>query len=191
VGRVSQQRRARIHPGELSGRPNTHQRVPVVTLQDFVARYPATGPRRAAANNDELRELGSGDGVQLLTGTPAQGQTGLPDEEQARHLWVVRVSGQVDLPYILERAPNVKPRLTSGVAKHTNLTGGRHASCGGELWIDASTSRLYVNGCSGRHGPLSREQLEDACEVFRGLGFDVVSYGWDDETQRPYCQYYR
>src|SRR5207249_3801364 len=103
-----------------------------------------------------------------------------------------RVSQYADLPYILELAPNAQPRLASGVAKHTNLTAGGPASCAGELWIDAaSEGRLYINGCSGRYGAGSREQLDDACQVFCDLGFEVVNYGWDDETQKPYCQYYR
>ncbi|MDP3939737.1 MAG: hypothetical protein Q8R92_16595 [Deltaproteobacteria bacterium] len=163
-----------------------------MTLQEFTEKHPARPPLRPATNADELRQLGPADGVLLLVGTPAAGQTGPPDDAQSRHLWVFRKAQQPDLPYVLELAPNAAPRLASGVAKHTNLTGGGHASCGGELWVDVSNAdRLYVNGCSGRYGPTSREELDDAAQVFRELGFEVVNYGWDDETQKPFCQYYR
>lgn len=163
-----------------------------MTLHDFVTKYPPVGPRRAHANADELRQLGPADGVILLVATPAQGQAGAPDDAPSRHLWVFRELPKPDLPYLLELAPNVTPRLASGRAKHTNLTGGGRAWCGGELWIDASDAvRLYVNGCSGRYGAISRDQLDDAVEVFRALGFQVVNYGWDDETQKPHCLYYR
>ncbi len=155
-----------------------------VILSDFVARYPPRPPQRPHNNDDELRQLGPGDGVLFLTGTPAVGPMGPPDDDQTRHLWVFRED--LDLPYLLELVPIVAPRLKSVRAHHTNLTAGRPASCGGELWIDVtSNGRLYVNGWSGRYGPTSREQLEDAILVFRALGFDVISYGWDDETQKP------
>ena len=185
-------RGSRIHRDRLSYGENASWRMLAMTLQDFIRKYPPTGPRRPATNADELRQLGPDDGVLLLTGAPAAGPTGQPDGAQGRHLWVFRNSRQADLPYILELAPNATPRMASGVAKHTNLTAGGPASCGGELWIDVATAgRLYVNGCSGRYGAVSREHLDDAAQVFRDLGFEVVNYGWDEETQKPYCQYYR
>src|SRR6266852_986439 len=128
-----------------------------MTLHNFVAKYPLVTPRRTATNADELRQLGPSDGVMLLAGAPASGQTGPPDDAQSRHLWVFRKSQQPDLPYLLELAPNVTPRLASGLAKHTNLTGGCRAWCGGELWIEVSNAgQLYVSGCSGRYGATSR-----------------------------------
>jgi hypothetical protein len=162
-----------------------------MTLHDFVAKYPPFAPRRPVSNADESRQLGAADGLLLLIGPPAAGQTGSADDPRSRHLWVFRE--QPDLPYLLELAPNVTQRLTSGVAKHTNLTGGGRASCAGELWIDdvSNGSRLYINGCSGRYGATSREYLDDAAEVFRTLGFEVMNYGWDDETQKPHCLYFR
>jgi hypothetical protein len=97
----------------------------------------------------------------------------------------------MNIPYLLELAPNVAPRLETGKVKHTNLTGGGTASCAGELWIAVSnTARLYVNGASGRYGPTTSQQLDDAVAVFRDLGFDVISYGWNEETQKPYPFYY-
>ena len=98
------------------------------------------------------------------------------------HLWVIRESG---VPFILERA-DVVSRLKSGVVKHTNLTGGRDASCGGELWVDpVDAGSLYVNGCSGRYGPETATQMSDAALAIRSLGFRVESFGWDDDANRP------
>jgi hypothetical protein len=163
-----------------------------MTLEEFVAKYPPNPPRRMHANDDELRQLGPADGVLVLELSPATGLQGHPDEDETRHLWVFRAPNPLDVPYVLEGAPNVSPGLASGAAKHTNLTGGRPASCGGELWIDVSDrSRIYVNGHSGRYGPTSRGQLDDSVEVFRGLGFDVRSYGWDEETHKPHSKYFR
>jgi hypothetical protein len=163
-----------------------------MTLQEFVAKYTPTPPRRPHANNDELRQLGPADGMLLMGASPAAGLQGHPDQDETRQLWVFRAPNPVDIPYVLERSPNVTATLATGKAKHTNLTGGGSASCGGEFWIDVSDrARMYVNGNSGRYGPTSREQLEDAEQVFRGLGFDVRSYGWDEETHKPHVRYFR
>lgn len=98
------------------------------------------------------------------------------------HLWVFTAN---ERPYILELA-QVVPALQSGRVKHSNLTGNGDASCGGELWIDpVRQERLYVNGCSGRYGPTSPEQLEDAVSVLRDAGFDVISFGWDADAGKP------
>jgi hypothetical protein len=160
-----------------------------VELLAFNAKYPPHEQRRVSANADEDRQLGPSDGVNVFTSPPAVGPPGDPDKSDNRHLWVFRPA---DAPYVLETAPLVAPRLASGVAKHTNLTGGTTASCGGELWIDeANQNRLYVNGASGRYGPTTRQQLEDAIDVFQSFGFEVVSFGWNDETQTPYTVLFR
>ena len=105
------------------------------------------------------------------------------DARQGKHLWVFFESA---IPYVLEAAPKASPALTSGVGKHTNLTGGAPASSGGELWVDpASANLIYVNGASGRYGPTSPAALEDAVAVFHGRGFEVVSFGWDDDAGKP------
>lgn len=153
-------------------------------LSGFMNRYPPAPPRRVPTNADELILLSAGDGVLDLDPPPAASRvTGNPDDPAARHLWVIWPQG---FPYLHERAPDVQVPLASGVAKHTNLTGGNPASCGGELWIDpANASKLYVNGASGRYGPTTPQQLADAVALIQGLGFSVVSFGWDDDTNLP------
>jgi len=157
-----------------------------VNLDEFSSAYPAHEPLRPHANEDELRLLGPGDGVREMQSPPAEGdQCGVPacKGDDACHLWVF---GTSSIPYVLETAPNVSPPLKSGMAKHTNLTGGAPASCGGELWIDpVDRDKLYVNGCSGRYGPRTAAELEDAVSVFEDRGFGVVSFGWDDDAGKP------
>ena len=92
---------------------------------------------------------------------------------------------ETSIPAILELAV-VSPALESGRAKHTNLTGGGKAACGGELWVDpVDHSKLYVNGGSGRYGPTTPVQLDDAIGVFRTRGYEVVSFGWSEENDEP------
>ena len=156
-------------------------------LDEFRGRFPPHAPRRAPANEDELRRLEESDGVRLVGAPPLD----VPEEyrrvpehsgDNACHLWVFH--GE-EIPHILEHAP-VAEALESGVVKHTNLTGGKKASCGGELWLDPiDDDKLYVNGCSGRYGPRTPVQLGAAVEVFEQLGYKVKSFGWDDEANAP------
>ncbi len=156
-----------------------------MTCQEFAVRFSPRAPDRAPANQGELRQLGPADGVKYLGPPP-------PDISERRvpkrsgdpgcHLWVI-LPGH--LPFILERAA-VRPPLESGVAKHTNLTGGGVACSGGELWLDPADSELlYMNGCSGRYGARTAVELEDVVVVFRTFGYQVVSFGWDEGANRP------
>lgn len=153
-------------------------------LDTFIQKYPPAAPRRTPANTDECRHLVLADGVLDLDPAPAHSPvTGLPADLGACHLWVIWPQGA---PYVPERAGGVQVPLESGVAKHTNLTGCAPASCGGELWIDpVNPKKLYVNGCSGRYGAQTLKQLDDAVSLLQSLGYSVVSFGWDDETNLP------
>lgn len=156
-----------------------------MTPAKFVETYPPQPSRLQPANADEMRLLASSDGVRQMAPPPAPNATGHSPKcsgGEGCHLWIIDPNG---LPYILETTA-VSPPLASGRVKHTNLTGGQPASCGGELWFDTpQAQRLYVNGCSGRYGPQTPQQLEDALSVFRDFGYEVVSFGWDHETNRP------
>jgi hypothetical protein len=131
--------------------------------------------------------LGQDDGVLRLLRPPAEAaERASPasgSSNEGKHLWVFFEEA---IPYILESAPRVSPPLDSGVAKHSNLTGGGAAHCGGEIWVDPADAQvLYVNGASGRYGPETPEQLADAIAVFVSLGFRVTSFGWDEDAGRP------
>jgi len=156
-----------------------------VTFAQFAQAYPPRKPDRAPANDDECRLLSSKDGVQLLAAPPMTiDERHVPRRkgDPGCHLWVII---SADCPFILERAV-VTPPLQSGSVKHSNLTGGGPASCGGEIWFDpADESLTYVNGCSGRYGPCTTRELEDAVDAIRFLGYQAESFGWDDQANKP------
>ncbi len=159
-----------------------------MTLEEFCAKYSAQPPRKPHGNASELRLLTAAEGVLRLNSPPAEAvirasPVSSSDARHGKHLWVFFDSA---IPYVLEAAPSASPALASGVAKHTNLTGGAPASSGGELWVDpANANLLYVNGASGRYGPTTLAQLEEVVGVFQERGFEVVSFGWDDDVGKP------
>lgn len=159
----------------------------LMNLAAFLARYPPQAPQKEPANADETRLLTEREGVRRLERVPALNEvgTGRPERkgDPGCSIWVIDRTG---IPYILERTP-VVPALESGLVKHSNLTGNQPASCGGEIWFETEqATHLYVNGCSGRYAPTTPDQLEDACQVLRGLGFHVTSFGWDQDAKRPH-----
>jgi hypothetical protein len=89
-----------------------------------------------------------------------------------RHLWAVIVEA---VPYALEKCA-FGSSLPSGVIKHSNLTGGRPAYCAGEI-VFLTVSELIVNGCSGRYGPRTREEMYDVARAFRRSGYGVWTMG--------------
>ncbi|MBL9104893.1 MAG: hypothetical protein JNL82_28365 [Myxococcales bacterium] len=156
-----------------------------MTLTAFAGRHTPQMPKKRPETEDQLRKLTLEDGVVCLAHAPfpdlLPGRRGTLD---GKYLWVITPS---EVPVILETAPHARPPpLQSGVAKHTNLTGGAPACCGGELWVDPVFSEcLYVNGGSGRYQPRSPEELEDAVGVFEGLGFRVICAGWSEDNDAP------
>ena len=128
-----------------------------------------------------MKQLEEIDGVRLLGPAPAVGvRIGAPpysleDDGVHRYLWVIDARG---IPYIFE-AP--VPTLGDALPKHTNLTGGREAYLGGEMWF-ASYTALYVSGGSGRYPPTDREQFDDVAKVFKSYNYEVTSLGWDDSN---------
>jgi|SRR6478752_2733753 len=154
-------------------------------LATYVATYPPVPPRRSVSNEDERRHLGEADGVRELAGPPAfASERNVPSRkgDTGCHLWVIQ---HTSIPYVCEYE-QVVPPLQSGRVTHTNLTGGGAASFGGELWIDPiDDNHLYVNGCSGRYGPQTETQLNDAVVVLETRGYAVTSFGWDHDTAAP------
>ena len=156
-------------------------------LASFRSAFPARPPdRNRISHEDQLVRLGVEDGVRFLIEAPIEGVApGDPPEDTRRgtgcHLWVIDERG---VPFILEQAP-AAARLHDRVAKHSNLTGGEPAHCGGEVWFEeASTAKLWVSGGSGRYGPRSPEEMESAVAVFMAFGYATISLGWDEQTNR-------
>ncbi len=95
-------------------------------------------------------------------------------------LWVVRSQDVVAAP---EHCAFGKARK-AGSVKHTNLTGGAPAHCGGELlWVDGMT--LILSGASGRYPPRTVRELLDAATAFRDSGYQVWYLGLDPDTNWP------
>lgn len=96
-------------------------------------------------------------------------------------LWVVR---EDDVVWAPEKGPFGK-KLESGVIKHTNLTGGAAAYCGGELLVLEDELIVVVNGCSGRYGPRNSTEMDEVAKAFAQSGYGVWSMGYDEEAARP------
>lgn len=156
-----------------------------MNLSDYVARYPPRPPiARLGDHEDMFRLPGPDDGVGVMPACASRMKPAIrPGDPEASHLWVIVPSS---VPVLLETAPDAKPSLVNGKAKHTNLTGGAPASCGGEMWLDgAEPKRLHLHGGSGRYGARSAQQLEDAVALIADYGFTVHSAGWSEENDLP------
>lgn len=162
-----------------------------MNLGDFVRKYPPHAPDKQPNNDDELKQLGPEHGVRLLTAPPLEAEVRAVPQKKGDpgfHVWVMRPT---EIPYVLARGA-IARSLASGEVKHSNLTGGGLASCGGELWVDpVDATQVYLNGCSGRYGPQSAQQLNDAVAVIEMLGLRVESFGWNEELNMPALAYFK
>lgn len=96
-------------------------------------------------------------------------------------LWVIDAS---EVPHVLETNA-FGATLQTGKLKHSNLTGGADAHCGGELVLVAKDI-VAINGKSGRYGPRSRREMDAVATAFRASGYGVWSYGYDEGTNTPF-----
>jgi hypothetical protein len=158
----------------------------ISTFGSYRSKYTLRSPELPPANDDETRLLAPNDGVRQFEDAPCSvgtedvvPSTKNPHEEK-RFLWVIRES---DIPFIREHA-TVTPPLSSGRCKHTNLTGGADAYCGGEVWF-VSDRCLILNGGSGRYPPKEPAELDTVVISFQQAGYGVWSMGWDDGVNRP------
>ena len=157
-------------------------------LQEFLQRYPPRPfrPKQNLANypSVELQPVNSADGYWCLNEVPTGPQEGSPRRSQDNdgencHLWVIDERGRP----CISQAP--LGRLGADKLHHTNLTGGGSASVGGEVWFD-QMPRIYLSGSSGRYPPEGASHLEAAEQLFRAVGFEVFSLGWDMEIDKPH-----
>lgn len=147
---------------------------------------PRLAPLELIANSDQVKQMTANDGLcswkdGTATARPPS-QPPLLDGLQIRaaRLWVVR---QDDVVHAEEHG-TFGAGLESGSIKHTNLTGGAAAFSGGELlFLDDDT--IIVNGCSGRYGPRSKDELNLVVQAFLKSGYGVWSMGFDEETNKP------
>ena len=147
----------------------------------FRGRYQARGPY-IKPQGDEAVQLTPSSGFRLLPVAPAPDVAlGYPPKAKGDprskkcYLWVINDDG---IPFIREISI---PALNGQMPKHTNLTGGRPAYIGGELWFETD-ARIFVSGGSGRYPPEGAGQLADAVGVFESYQYAVTSLGWDAAT---------
>lgn len=158
------------------------------SLREFLERYPPRPyQRRGSGATDypaaELAPVTVADGLFDLNEVPLAAPQGDPRRSDRSdghncHLWVIDERGRP----CISQAP--LPRLGPKKLHHTNLTGGGNASIGGEIWF-GTLPFVYLSGSSGRYPPKGPDHLECAERLFRAVGFDVHSLGWDPETDRP------
>ena len=137
-------------------------------------------------NDDELIRVDEEHGrMSWQDGPGSPQQVPMPPEVDQDHpdlkLWVVDAQ---DVPYVMERNA-FGAGLETGKLKHSNLTGGADAHCGGELVL-VSDGIVALNGSSGRYGPRSRREMDAVAGAFRASGYGVWTYGYDDGTDKPF-----
>lgn len=157
----------------------------------FIKKYPPCDPNLRPAQNtpSQLEELQEVHGVCYVDNAPASWArlTTPPTyeksaDEKTRYLWVI-----MDIPPEVRCINEYDPRaLTEDRERvhHTNLTGGKKACAGGELWFECPCT-IYLNGISGRYPVKNEVQLHDAAQVFTRKGYRVGSMGFSRGTGRP------
>ncbi len=154
-----------------------------MNFTDFRNKYAARPPREdVIKNQDERIQMQQTDGLHFFDGNSGKAAIcsnppRVANDRGALYLWAIALS---EVPFALETVDFGKS-LESKVIKHTNLTGGNPAHSGGELWF-LSENQILVNGASGRYGPETSKELEDAAVAFKSTGYQVASLGFDEET---------
>lgn len=143
-------------------------------------------------HSDECTQLTPVGGLLTLRDGPVEAGKPTPAElppliDDARSndicLWVV---SSESVPYALEQCDFARNAigLEQNKIKHSNLTGGGPAHCGGEiLFLDDRT--VAITGRSGRFGPKSAEEMEAVSKAFCRSGYHVLSMGWDAGVAQP------
>lgn len=155
-------------------------------FREYREAYPARPPDASRIrSDDELREISYEEGLRSFGRPPmdsvniASPPASSDPAAEGKYLWAVEPDR---LPYALEQLPGIS--LRRGCLTHTNLTAGRAAHAGGEMWFVDHAS-IVINGGSGRYPPRSADELEAIAGSFRNCGYRVASMGWDLETNTP------
>lgn len=139
------------------------------------------------AGPEECQQMTSEDGLLHMTPPPMENiLIGVPpteanaDSKSNTYLWVIC---QTSIPCMSEIGSCAESGGTRKI-KHTNLTGGGAAYCGGEMWFNDSNF-IYFSGASGRYTPRSSNELHLVFECFVASGYAVTCFGWDDDVNKP------
>lgn len=153
-------------------------------MTEFRKGYPLRAMKRQPANDDELKQMHSIDGMLDLeacglsqleaSGGVAEPPSLREQASEGRFLWAVR---SMDAPVALEECAWGHGLETKRI-KHSNLTSGAPAHSGGELWV-IQHQGVLVNANSGRYGADTPKELGAFVEALRELGFRAASMGFD------------
>jgi hypothetical protein len=152
----------------------------------YRTQHPTQAPNLTRQQHeDELWDLSPHADVYALDLANTQHMTvGTPPTATQRgdhaHLWVITAD---DVLVALE-AGEAGRSTTRGRLSHTNLTGGRPAHAGGEMWYHSPT-QLWLTGGSSRYAPRSARELEDIARALEACGYEVFSCGWDEQIGGP------
>ncbi len=120
-------------------------------------------------------------GLQLAQQPPTHTEAA----DESRYLWVITTE---DVPHAFERCSWARSLNTDHkLLKHSNLTEGRPAHCGGELWF-VNESQIIINFCSGRYGATSDADeplMEAIIDALVYDGYQVCHTGTDKESGYP------
>lgn len=129
------------------------------------------------SDREDVVSLTVAPAARLLRGVPPRVPRSSGDQ---MHLWLV---GTDDVLVALEEGATGQS-TTRGRLAHTNLSGGRPAHAGGELWYRDGAS-LWLTGGSSRYPPRSKGELDAIVEGFRSSGYTVRSCGWAEDIAGP------
>jgi hypothetical protein len=93
------------------------------------------------------------------------------DPGQNKHLWIF---GATNAIITLETGVGAQS-IGASALKHTNLTGGQDARCGGEAWFRDESS-VWINGKSGRYPPREGE-MPEIVALLRHAAYSVCDMG--------------
>lgn len=150
---------------------------------------PRQPPAEKIANNDEIKQISETDGLKIWADGSVSGSDGTPKDpppfidstqDRLKELWAVRQDDVVSAQEMCEFGK----KLETGKIKHTNLTGGAPAFSGGEL-IRMSETIVAINGCSGRYGPRTPEEMHLIEQAFAKSGYHILTMGYDQDANRP------
>jgi hypothetical protein len=148
---------------------------------NYVARAPRLDTQQFA---DELTQSApTGDILDMLEPPDngvELGEASGASRANTKYLWLV---GETYVVLGLENGATGRT-LSRGRLAHTNLSGGRPAHTGGELWFRDERS-AWINGGSGRYPPRNVAELESVADAARAAGYVVCCAGWDSEQNRP------
>ncbi len=146
------------------------------TMNSTVCRY-----------GGDTDQMGAEEGLKQWVDGPVQAPESeptecpeVPERPNLQYLWVVT---STDILHALETC-DFGAHREAGVAKHSNLTGGKSAFVGGELvFLDEKT--VAITGSSGRYRLRGLSEMTAIERAFLESGYNVWSMGYNKETNRP------